>query len=87
MLRTFEVTGFNFCHITVLRTLFSFIKPLFLQNRDTYVKNNCGISNFDLCRTFLVKKHYCAVKDDAQDASGFKIPAKMVLDPDVSPKH
>ena len=48
--------------------------------------NNCGTSNSDFCRDFLVNKYYHAVKD-ASDTSGFKIPGKVVLELDVLPKH
>ena len=45
----------------------------YLQNRNVFTKNKFGNSNFDLCRTFSVNKHYFIMKD-ASDASRFKVP-------------
>ena len=66
----------------VSKGLLTFFKLLFLQNRNTSVKNKYGNSAFNLCRTFLINKHYCVIKD-ASDVSGFKIPTKMVLELDA----
>ena len=64
--------------LAIFKGLFTFFKPLFLRNLNISVKNKYGTSNFDLCRTFLVNKHYC-VMNDVSDANGFKILTKIVL--------
>ena len=67
-------------------TLFTFFKPLFLENRGASVKNNKGSFKFDISKIFSVNKYYCVVTD-ASDATGFKIPTKVVLEVDASLKH
>ena len=69
----------------IFKGLFTFLS-LYFSKIVTNLLKITENSNFDLCGTFLVNKHYCVVKD-ASDARGFKIPAEMVLELDASPRH